>query len=103
MTPRLQLAGRIAVFELGLAALVAVVVLSIPKPRPAPSFERMVMQQQQQEQQTVRWADYTPMLLRAGVVVLVTGALLAGLRTRRQRTTRTIAPLATQESNQESQ
>jgi hypothetical protein len=102
MTPRLQLAGRIAVFELGLAALVAVVVLSIPKPRPAPGFERMVMQQQQ-EQQTVRWADYTPMLLRAGVVVLVTGALLAGLRTRRQRTTRTIAPLATQESNQESQ
>ena len=40
MTPRLQLAGRIAVFELGLAALVAVVVLSIPKPRPAPGFWR---------------------------------------------------------------
>ena len=81
MNPRLQLAGRIAVFEIGAAALVAVIALSIPKPRPAPGFEQMALNPQQQQQ---RWSDYTPVVLHGGAVVLVTGALLAGLRTRHQ-------------------
>ncbi len=85
MNPRLQLAGRIAVFEIGAAALVAVIALSFPKPRPAPGFEQMALYQQQQEQQpAVRWADYRPMFLRSGVVILLTGACWWLLRTRRK-------------------
>ncbi len=81
MNPRLQLACRIAVFEIGAAALVAVIALSIPKPRPAPGFEQMALYQQQ-EQPAVRWADYRPLFLRSGVVVLFTGACWWLLRTR---------------------
>lgn len=79
MTPKFQLAGRIAIFEIGAATLVAVVALSTPKPRPVKGFERIALNQQQQ----VCWADYKPLALRSGAVILVTGALLVGLRTRR--------------------
>ena len=83
MNPKALLTARIAVFEIGVAALVAVVALSIPKPRPVRGFGEIALGQQQPEQQR---ADYTPLALRAGTVVVVTGSLMAGLRARRART-----------------
>lgn len=90
MRPKIQLAGRIALFEIGAAALVAVVALSIPKLRPVKGFEQIALdrQQKQREQHGLwagyRWADYRPLVLRSGAVILVTSAaLLVGLRTRR--------------------
>jgi len=83
MNPKALLTARIAVFEIGVAALVAVVALSIPKPRPASGFGEIALGQQQPEQQR---ADYTPLALRAGTVIVITGGLIAGLRARRRRT-----------------
>ena len=83
MNPKALLTARIAVFEIGVAALVAVVALSIPKPRPASGFGEIALGQQQPEQQR---PDYTPLVLRAGTVIVVTGGLMAGLRARRART-----------------
>ncbi len=81
MTPKIQFAGRIAIFEIGAATLVAVVALSLPKPHPVRGFEEMAVNEQRQQQ--FRWADYKPLVFRSGVVVLVTGALLTGFRKRR--------------------
>ncbi len=86
MNSNIQFAGRIAIFEIGAAILVAVVALSLPKPRPVKGFEQIALNGpavQQQQQPPVRWADYKPLVLRSGAVILVTGALLVGLRTRR--------------------
>lgn len=83
MTPNIQFAGRIAIFEIGAATLVAVVALSFPKPRPVRGFEQAASNGPQQQQQ-VRWADYRPLVLRSGAVILVTGvALRVGFRRRR--------------------
>jgi len=43
MTSNIGFAGRIAIFEIGAAALVAVVALSIPKPRPVKGFEQIAL------------------------------------------------------------
>jgi hypothetical protein len=89
MNSNIQFAGRIAIFEIGAATLVAVVALSIPKPRPVKGFEQIALNDpamhaaMQQQQQQVRWTDYMPLVLRSGAVILVTGALMVGLRTRR--------------------
>jgi len=80
MNPKSLLTARIAVFEIGVAVLVAVVALSIPKPRPVRGFEELAANQQQRGP---RWADYKPVALRAGAVVLVTTTLLIVLRARR--------------------
>lgn len=84
MTSNIGFAGRIAIFEIGAAALVEVVALSILKPRPVQGFEEPTMSQPQQPK-PVRWADYKSLVLRASTVVQVTGALLvlAGRRVSR--------------------
>jgi len=84
MTPKILFAGRIAIFEIGAAVLVAVVVFSMPRPRPVAGFEQIDRDRQRQRRQSFRWADYKPLALRGGAVILVTGALLAGFRTRRR-------------------
>ena len=69
MNSNIQFAGRIAIFEIGAATLVAVVALSIPKPRPVRGFEQIALNgpamHAMQQQQQVRWADYRPLVLRA--------------------------------------
>ena len=83
MNPKVLLTARIAVFEIGVAVLVAVVALSIPKPRPVRGFEELAANaREQQQQRGPRWADYAPLAWRAGAVIVVTGALMAALRKR---------------------